>query len=198
LRSRLATWCSCDSLGRAGNDNELSHGDCCLSDGHADRLPHSIPLGAVIGLTTLAMGIRNATVRKVGVPDLTTTVLTLTITGLAADSSLAGGTNPGWRRRVAAVLAMFAGAAVGALMLNRTVTVPLCVCGIMSIAGAWQFADGLFVLMDGIQASRSVCLRPARKLPVRPNEMASVPGHSPDASASAIVLFAIRLCSSVV
>ena len=48
----------------------------------------------VIGLTALAMGFRNATTRKLGVPDLTTTVLTLTITGLAADSSLAGGTNP--------------------------------------------------------------------------------------------------------
>jgi hypothetical protein len=46
----------------------------------------------VIGLTALAMGFRNATTRKLGVPDLTTTVLTLTITGLAADSSLAGGT----------------------------------------------------------------------------------------------------------
>jgi hypothetical protein len=27
-----------DSLRRAGNDNELGHGDCCLSDVHADRL----------------------------------------------------------------------------------------------------------------------------------------------------------------
>ncbi len=82
------------------------------------------------------MGLRNATVRKVGVPDLTTTVLTLTITGLAADSSLAGGTNPRWQRRVASVMAMFAGAAVGALMLKRSVAGALCVCGTMSIAGA--------------------------------------------------------------
>jgi Protein of unknown function (DUF1275) len=63
----------------------------------------------VIGLTALAMGFRNATTRKLGVPDLTTTVLTLTIMGLAADSSLAGGTNPRWRRRVASVLLVFAG-----------------------------------------------------------------------------------------
>lgn len=54
-----------------------------------------IGLYAVIVLTALAMGIRNGTVRKLGVPDLTTTVLTLGITGLAADSSLAGGANPG-------------------------------------------------------------------------------------------------------
>ncbi|PYQ19795.1 MAG: DUF1275 domain-containing protein, partial [Acidobacteria bacterium] len=48
-------------------------------------------LYAVIGLTGLAMGILNAVVRKLAVPDLTTTVLTMTITGLAADSPAAGG-----------------------------------------------------------------------------------------------------------
>lgn len=66
------------------------------------------PLYSAIVLTGLAMGVRSATVRKLAVPDLTTTVLTLTITGLAADSSLAGGSNPGWLRRGAG------GAALGA------------------------------------------------------------------------------------
>ncbi len=51
-----------------------------------------VRLYAVIALTGLAMGIRNAVVRKLAVPDLTTTVLTMTITGLAADSRrVAGG-----------------------------------------------------------------------------------------------------------
>src|SRR5215211_4421412 len=45
----------------------------------------------VVALAALAMGIRNATVRRLGIPDMTTTVLTLTITGVAADSRLAGG-----------------------------------------------------------------------------------------------------------
>ena len=96
----------------------------------------SIPLLGVIGLTALAMGFRNATTRKLRVPDLTTTVLTLTITGLAADSSLAGGTNPRWRRRVASVLLMFAGAAVGGVILKRSVAAALCLCGIASVACA--------------------------------------------------------------
>ena len=60
-------------------------------------------------------------VRKLGVPDLTTTVLTLTITGLAADSSLAHGSNPRWQRRLASVLAMFAGATMGVIILRRSV-----------------------------------------------------------------------------
>ena len=49
---------------------------------------------ALIVLLGLAIGPQNATARCLGVPDLTTTVLTLTLTGLAADSTLAAGTIP--------------------------------------------------------------------------------------------------------
>ncbi|CAM5630617.1 hypothetical protein SFUMM280S_02716 [Streptomyces fumanus] len=49
----------------------------------------------LIAVTAFAMGLRNATVRRLGVPDLTTTVLTMTLTGLAADSRAGGG--PGTR-----------------------------------------------------------------------------------------------------
>ena len=75
-------------------------------------------LYAVIVLTAVAMGLRNATVRRLAFPDLTTTVLTLTLTGLAADSSLAGGNNPRPLRRIFLVVAMFAGAAIGAILLR--------------------------------------------------------------------------------
>ncbi|HXJ41049.1 MAG TPA: YoaK family protein [Bryobacteraceae bacterium] len=85
-----------------------------------------------IALTAVAMGLRNAVVRKLGVPDLTTTVLTLTIVGFAADSSLSGGNNPRWGRRAAAVLAMLTGAIAGASMLTYSVAVPLFVCGVVT------------------------------------------------------------------
>lgn len=65
----------------------------------------------------LAMGLQNAVARRLGVPDLTTTVLTLTLTGLAADSAPAGGEAPRPGRRILSVLAMFLGALVGALLL---------------------------------------------------------------------------------
>jgi len=71
------------------------------------------------------MGLRNATVRKIAQPDLTTTVLTLTITGLAADSSFAGGNNPRWQRRVMSILFMFAGAFVGALLFRQSLALPV-------------------------------------------------------------------------
>lgn len=74
-------------------------------------------LYAMIILTAVAMGLRNATVRRLAVPDLTTTVLTLTLTGIAADSSLAGGSNTRLGRRVASTLSIFAGGAIGAFLV---------------------------------------------------------------------------------
>jgi uncharacterized membrane protein YoaK (UPF0700 family) len=103
------------------------------SIGYRSSSADSTRLYAVIVLTALAMGVRNAAVRKMGVPDLTTTVLTLTITGLAADSSLAGGSNPRWQRRALSVVLMFAGAAVGALLLKHSLALPLAVAALSAL-----------------------------------------------------------------
>ena len=62
----------------------------------------------LIVLLGLAMGMQNAVARKLAVPDLTTTVLTLTITGVVADGRLAGGVGSKAGRRLLSVLAMFA------------------------------------------------------------------------------------------
>jgi uncharacterized membrane protein YoaK (UPF0700 family) len=81
----------------------------------------SAPVGRylIIAALSIAMGLQNATARRLAVPDLTTTVLTLTLTGFAADSALAGGTNPRPGRRTIATVSMFLGAAIGALVLLR-------------------------------------------------------------------------------
>ena len=73
----------------------------------------------IIVALSVAMGLQNAIARRLAVPDLTTTVLTLTLTGFAADSALAGGTNPRPGRRTIATASMFLGAAIGALVLLR-------------------------------------------------------------------------------
>ena len=98
-------------------------------------------LYTVIVLTALAMGLRNATVRRLAVPDLTTTVLTLTLTGLAADSSVVGGDNPRIGRRVASVSLMFAGAAVGTLLLRRGLALPLVVSAVGVLSATLAYAD---------------------------------------------------------
>ena len=99
----------------------------------------------MVGLTAAAMGLRNSAVRRLGAADLTTTVLTLTLTGLAADSSLAGGTNPRPVRRVGSVVAMFAGALLGAaLVFHRGLAWPLAIA-----CGAAAVATGVYLLRTG-------------------------------------------------
>lgn len=101
----------------------------------ATQSPDSALLG-IVGLTALAMGFRNATIRQLKIPDLTTTVLTLTLTGLAADSGLAGGSSPNWPRRVASVVAIFIGAALGAVLLKMGgMVLPLVLAGVLVLAG---------------------------------------------------------------
>lgn len=97
---------------------------------------HEITPNAVYGLivlTAVAMGFRNAVVRKLAVPDVTTTVLTLTVTGFASDSSLAGGTNPRWKTRLASIVTMFAGAATGATLLRYGVVAPLAASSFIAV-----------------------------------------------------------------
>jgi uncharacterized membrane protein YoaK (UPF0700 family) len=97
----------------------------CSIGYRSDLLENSFQPFALIALTAVAMGTRNAAVRKLAIPDLTTTVLTLTITGIGADSSLANGNNPRLARRVESVVAMFLGAALGAVIIHYSISAAL-------------------------------------------------------------------------
>jgi uncharacterized membrane protein YoaK (UPF0700 family) len=109
-----------------------------------DPHPAAFAADATISLMATAMGVRNATARRLAVPDLTTTVLTMTLTGLAADSTLAGGNGNGSLRRVSAVVAMLAGAVAGALLLRTGLTLPLAVAAAVALAtgAAYRAAAG--------------------------------------------------------
>lgn len=102
--------------------------------GAVDVRPNATSGDVVIALLALAMGVRNATIRRIAVPDLTTTVLTMTLTGLAADSQLFGGTGKGTARRTVAVLTMLTGALAGALLLKSSLALPLVVAAALAIA----------------------------------------------------------------
>lgn len=97
-----------------------------------DRLQSEITLCAIISLTGIAMGLRNGTVRRLGVPDLTTTVLTLTVAGLAFDSSLAGGKNIRWHIRLASICLMF----VGALIVRHSLVLLLLLSTLLTVCCA--------------------------------------------------------------
>jgi uncharacterized membrane protein YoaK (UPF0700 family) len=71
----------------------------------------------VTGVLAVAMGLQIATVRRMRVADVTTSVVTQTLTGLVADSALAGGDNTRWVRRIGSVLSLLVGAFVGGLLV---------------------------------------------------------------------------------
>ena len=90
---------------------------------------------ALVAAMALAMGVQNAMARSLAVPDLTTTVLTLTLTGVAADST--GGTGSGGHigRRLISVGAMFGGALVGGLLvIHVDIALPLAIAAALLVA----------------------------------------------------------------
>ena len=67
----------------------------------------------------LAMGVQNAAAQRLAVPELTTTVLTRTLTGIASEAGFIGGPGSKFGRRAVAVAAMLIGASVGALLVLK-------------------------------------------------------------------------------
>ena len=117
--------------------------------GLASRPYGSLAADVAVALAGAALGLQNAAVRSLAVPDLTTTVLTMTLTGVAAD--LRSRDYRVAARRVLAVDAMLAGALIGALIvLHASPTLALVVaCALVAtvlvvasltsrVPAAWQ------------------------------------------------------------
>ncbi|HXW59197.1 MAG TPA: YoaK family protein [Solirubrobacteraceae bacterium] len=64
----------------------------------------------------LGMGVQNAAAQRLAVPELTTTVLTRTLTGIASEAGVAGGPGSHLGRRLVAVAAILIGALTGGLL----------------------------------------------------------------------------------
>lgn len=98
---------------------------------------------AVLGA---AMGTQAATARFIAVRDVTTVVVTSTITGLAADSVLGSGKGGGSARRFWAVVLILAGAAAGALVLRWSLASGVLlaggVIGAVTLLGWWHGRAG--------------------------------------------------------
>ncbi|MFC4245316.1 YoaK family protein [Gryllotalpicola reticulitermitis] len=75
-------------------------------------------LVVLIVLLGVGMGLQNATARAIAVPDLTTTVLTLTLVGISADSKPAGGAGGKVGRRFVSIASMFVGALIGSALVT--------------------------------------------------------------------------------
>ena len=99
----------------------------------------TLPRDLVAVLAAVALGLQNAAARELAVPDATTTVLTMTLTGFAAD--LRNREGRVLLRRVLAVAAMLLGGLVGALLvLQVSASAGLAVAAALVAvvtAGAW-------------------------------------------------------------
>jgi uncharacterized membrane protein YoaK (UPF0700 family) len=122
----------------------VASGDPAVTHGLLGIAPGSAPFGggitdAVAGILAVAMGVQNSAARKLAVPDLTTSVLTMTLTGIGADSRAGRRGHLTLARRLLAVLTMLAGAMLGAwLVLNVGAVVPLTVAaGLVAITAIW-------------------------------------------------------------
>ena len=100
---------------------------------------HDPPEAALLSVTAVlgaVMGMQAAAARALGVKDVTTVVVTSTITGLSMDSRLAGGSGDLWARRALAVVLILAGAGVGALLLNIHLGAGLAAAAVVCLACA--------------------------------------------------------------
>ena len=100
-----------------------------LVDVTADHLLGSITTSSL----ALAMGIQAATAKRLKVAEITTVVVTSTITGLASDSRLAGGKSPFWARRALAISLILLGALVGAALLHIDLWVGIALSAVLSL-----------------------------------------------------------------
>jgi uncharacterized membrane protein YoaK (UPF0700 family) len=104
----------------------------------SDSAPSTAGQAVAAAALAVGTGLQNAVVRRLAVPDLTTTVLTMTLTGIAADVR-DGKPGPAFTRRVLAVATMFLGALIGAVIVlqaDATVALALATGVVAVVAGA--------------------------------------------------------------
>ncbi len=99
----------------------------------------------LIAVVATGMGMQSATGRKLAIPNVNTNVLTMTLTGVAADNVIAGGRGSGVGRRLMSVAAMLIGAIVGAVFaLRRDIVVLLALALLLTVvvaATAWRLGS---------------------------------------------------------
>ncbi|MEU5552969.1 YoaK family protein [Micromonospora sp. NPDC047793] len=121
----------------AGSASTLASAGLWLGTGS----PEGIAMLVVTGLLALVLGAQAAAVRHIGIRDLSTVVVTMTMVNLSADSRAAGGAGTAWARRLAAIVSMGLGALVAALLTLRVDgSWALLMAGVVMAAGTAMIA----------------------------------------------------------
>ena len=91
----------------------------------------------VVSLLACAMGVQNGLMRKHGVVDVATNMMTVTFTGLISELKVVGGDNRHWLRRSGSIAIFFLGAILGAFLTRYGAQWPLLVAStLLAIAVA--------------------------------------------------------------
>ncbi len=103
--------------------------------------PGEVAMLVTTGLLALVLGAQAAAVKHIGIRDLSTVVVTMTIVNLSTDSRVAGGVGAAWLRRFAAIVAMGLGALVAAILtLRADGSWALLLAGVVMAAGTAMVA----------------------------------------------------------
>ncbi len=138
----LAVWLTWDVSGTQAERSVLEQAN--LIDG---AVPDAARL-SIVAILAFAMGIHNAMMRKHGVANVATNLMTLTLTALVSESRIVGGTAANQRLRALSILLFVAGAAVGALLLRWQIAAPL-------LLATGLFALALPALVKGRQSDNA-------------------------------------------
>lgn len=103
-----------------------------LAGGH-DTPAVQVPVAAA---TAAVMGQQAMVARALAVREMTTVVVTSTLTALAGESLVRGGAEAVWNRRLGAIAAIFLGAVTGAVLLRAHLAVPMGLAAALTAAVA--------------------------------------------------------------
>jgi uncharacterized membrane protein YoaK (UPF0700 family) len=111
-------------------------GAAALGAALSDPVAGEAPAYALIALLSGTMGMRNTIVRRLGDPNLTTTVLTLTVSGLLSHSPFGIASEDELGTRAAAVVAIVAGAVLGTLLLRQSAAMAIAAAALVVLLAA--------------------------------------------------------------
>jgi uncharacterized membrane protein YoaK (UPF0700 family) len=98
--------------------------------------PTTVEAAAITTALAVAMGLQAGLARAIAVRDVTTVVVTSTITSLAADSVFGANRRAGAARRIASIVVITVGAFVGALMVHWHLSAGLFVSAVIALVVA--------------------------------------------------------------
>lgn len=108
----------------------IAFAGCAIAMGALDMSTPGVASSVVIVALASAMGVQAACARYIAVKDVTTVVITSTLTALAYDVGSDGRSH--WPRRVAAIAAIGVGALVGAMCLRAHVSLGIAIAAVIA------------------------------------------------------------------